>query len=81
MENDTYIDTCIHVSSLSSSVMSDFLQPHGLCNPMHQAPLWVTIYFSSGSSPPEIEPVSPVLQVDSLLTDVYIYMLLLLPSH
>ena len=54
-----------------------------LCEPMyiaHQAPLsvgilqarlleWVAISFSWGSSQPRIEPGSPALQADSLLSE------------
>ena len=54
-----------------------------LCNPMDCSPpgssvhgiiqarilKWVAISFSRGSSQPRIEPGSPALQVDSLLTE------------
>ena len=55
-----------------------------LCNPMDCSPPdssvheifqarileWVAISFSRGSSQPRIEPGSPALQADSLLTEV-----------
>ena len=59
--------------SVSHSVMSDSLQPHGL---VCQAPLfmgilqarileWVAISSSEGLPDPGIEPRSPALQADS----------------
>ena len=64
---------------LSGWVMSDSCDPRD-CSPLGSSVLgpwtsqarilkWVAISFSRGSSQPRIEPGSPALQVDSLLTE------------
>ena len=54
--------------SVSHSVVSDSLLPHGLSHGVSQARIleWVAISSARGSSWSGIEPRSPALQADSL---------------
>ena len=57
--------------SVSCSVMSDSLRPHGLSLEFSRQEYWHGLPFPSpGDLPaPEIEPTSPALQADSLLSE------------
>ena len=65
------------VAMLNRSVISDSSGPHGLSPPgssvygIFQARIleWIAIPFSRGSSGPGMEPGSPILQVDPLLSE------------
>ena len=54
--------------SVSRSVMSDFLQPHGLSMEFSRQEYWSGLPFPSPGDLPNlgIDPVSPILQADSL---------------
>ena len=57
---------------VSCLVMSHFLQPHGLSMELSRQQCWSELPFSSPGDPPNpgIEPGSPELQADSLLSEL-----------